>query len=175
MDSMPGDHNPYSKFNYGWITSSRLVTASDSVTLTLESFSENGDSIIIANNWDERLGAYQEYYVLIYYTSDGLNGGDFGYFARDGVVVYHVNASLCREEYEGEVYYDVYNNNTSPSDEYGSENNLIEFVKSANDTFTYIEGDRIPSVTDDLGISLSYTFVIDSLTEDSATITFSKN
>lgn len=175
MDSMPGDHNPYSKFNYGWITSSRLVTASDSVTLTLESFSENGDSIIIANNWDESLGAYQEYYVLIYYTSDGLNGGDFGYFARDGVVVYHVNASLCREEYDGEIYYDVYNNNTSPSDEYGSENNLIEFVKSANDTFTYIEGDRIPSVTDDLGVSLSYTFVIDSLTEDSATITFSKN
>ena len=175
MDSMHGDHNPYSKFNFGWITTSRLVTTDTSITLTLNSFTKTGDTIIIANNWDDELSAYQEYYVIIYYTMDGLNGGDYGYFAREGIVVYHINASLYREVYEGETYYDVYNNNTDPSDEYGSENNLVEFVKSDKGNFTYVEGDSLPSVTDDQGNSLIYSFTVDSIEDGKATITFTKN
>ena len=174
MDGMCGDHNPYSKFNYGWVTTSRLVTTKSSVTLTLDSFTESGDSIIIANNWDEELGAYQEYYVVVYYTMSGLNGGEYGYFSRDGIIVYHINSTLYREEYEGEIYYDVYNTNTDPSDEYGTKDNLVEFVKSAEGNFTYVEGDSLPTVTDDLGNRLGYTFTVDSLTEDCATITFTK-
>lgn len=174
MDGMLGDHNAYSKFNLGWITNSRLVVADSSVTLTLEDFSKNGDTIIIANNWNEALGVYQEYYVLMYYKNIGLNTGDgAGLFARDGVVVYHVNASLYSEEYDGEIYYDVYNNNTDASDEYGTKDNLIEFVKSAGDTFTYVTGDTLPSnVIDDNGNLLKYTFTIDALTSECATITF---
>ena len=173
MDGMMGDHNAYSKFNLGWITSSRLVTTDTSVTLTLKDFSKDGDTIIIANNWNEKLGAYQEYYVLMYYTNNGLNAGDEnGYFARDGVVVYHVNASLYKEDYSGDIYYDVYNNNTDASDEYGTEDNLIEYVKSAGDTFTYIAGDTLPTVIDDNGDVLGYTFVVDSITSEYATITF---
>ena len=173
MDSMLGDHNAYSKFNLGWLTTSRLVVTDSSITLTLEDFSKNGDTIIIANNWDETLGAYQEYYILMYYKNDGLNSGDnAGFFARDGVVVYHVNASLYSETIEDETYYDVYNNNTDPSDQYGTEDNLIEFVKSTNDTFTYIVGDTMPVVSDDNGKVLGYTFVIDALASEYATITF---
>lgn len=172
MDSMLGDHNAYTKFHLGWITSSRLVVTSGSITLKLEDFSKNGDTIIIANNWDEKLGAYQEYYILAYYKNTGLNGGDAGYFARDGVVVYHVNASLYREEIDGEYYYELYNTNTDPSSEYGTEDNLIEYVKSSQDTFTYIQGDTIPKQTDDNGDALGYKFTVDSLTEDYATITF---
>jgi M6 family metalloprotease-like protein len=178
MDGMLGDHNAYTKFNYGWLTTSRLVVAEDSVTLTLEDFSKNGDTIIIANNWDDDLGAYQEYYVLVYLKNTGLNDADkgAGYFARDGVVVYHVNASLYKEEQDGEVYYDVYNNNTDASDEYGTVNNLIEYVKSAGDTFTYIAGDTMSNnVKTDSGETLAYNFVVDSITEDAATITFTKN
>ena len=175
MDSMFGDHNPYSKFNLGWITTSRLVVTDGSITLTLEDFSKNGDTIIIANNWDEDLGAYQEYYVLMYYRTIGLNDMDseLGYFSRDGVVVYHVNAALYSEVINGTTYYDVANSNSSPgSDGSGSVDNLIEFVKSAADTYTYIEGDTIPSVKDDDGNYLGYTFVIDELTDSYATITF---
>ena len=172
MDSMTGDHNAYTKFNLGWITTSRLVVTGSSVTLTLEDFSKGGDTIIIANNWDDSLGAYQEYYLLVYYKNTGLNGGEAGYFARDGVIVYHVNASLYSEVYDGETYYDVYNNNTDPSDQYGTEDNLIEFVKSASGTFTYVVGDTLPSVTDDQGNTLGYTFTVDSITENYATITF---
>ena len=99
-----------------------------------------------------------------------------GYFSRDGVVVYHVNASLYKETIDGETYYDIYNNNTDASDEYGTRDNLIEFVKLANDTFTFVEGDTLPAnVKDDNGNTLAYNFVITSVTEGSVTITFTKN
>ena len=176
MDSMLGDHSPFTKFNYGWLTESRLVTAEESVTLTLTSFTDTGDTVILANNWDDRLGAYQEYFVVAYYRGTGLNSEDIGggYFARDGIVVYHVNASLIGEEYDGEIYYDIYANNTDPSDEYGTVYNLIEYVKSAADTFTYIEGDTTPVITLDSGEELAFTFVVDSLTDDTATLTFTR-
>ncbi len=178
MDAMFGDHNPYTKFNYGWLTSSRLVVAEESVTLTLEDFSKNGDTIIIANNWDESLGVYQEYYIVMYYTNNELNSAEMGggYFLRDGIVVYHVNASLYKEDYEGTIYYDVYNNNTDVSDEYGTADNLIEYVKSPADTFTYVAGDSSSdSITDSQGDKIAYTFTVDSMTEDTATLTFTKN
>ena len=175
MDSMFGDHNPYSKFNLGWITTSRLVVTDSSVTLTLEDFSVDGDTIIIANDWDDTLGAYQEYYVLMYYRGTGLNdmAADYGYFSRDGIVVYHVNSTLYTETIDGETYYDVANSNSSPSDDgSGSEDNLIEFVKSSAGKFTYVAGDTLPTVTDDDGNTLAYTFTVDSITDSSATITF---
>ncbi len=176
MDSMLGDHNAYSKFNYGWLTSSRVIVAQEGVTVQLEAFAKNGDTLIIANNWDDALGVYQEYYILVYYTNSGLNGGDGGYFARDGVVVYHVNASLYSETQGDITYYDVYNNNTDPSDEYGTEDNLLEFVKSTADEFTYVVGSSISANTkDSQGNKIAYTFSIDALTENEATITFTKN
>ena len=174
MDSMPGDHNPYTKFNYGWITTSKLIVTDDTVTVNLEAFAKNGDTILLANNWDESLGAYQEYYVIMYYTATELNAGDGGFFARDGIVVYHVNSSLYAEEYDGETYYDVYNTNTSAKSESGTEDNLIEFVLSSKGNYTYVAGDSLPSVTDDFGNTLGYTFTIDSINAEFATITFTK-
>ena len=175
MDGMLGDHNAFTKFNLGWNTTSRLVTTSSSVTLTLEAFGKSGDTIIVANNFDPNLGVYQEYYIIVYYTNDGLNDGEnAGYFARDGIVVYHINASLYSENHDGEIYYDIYNSNTDASDEYGTEDNLIELVKSSDDTYTYVAGDSLPNVNDDQGNSLSYGFTVDSINGDVATITFTK-
>ncbi len=175
MDAMQGDHNPYTKFNYGWLTTSRLITTKSQVTITLDAFVNSGDTVIIANNWDENLGAYQEYFVVMYYTNTGLNSGEGGYFSRDGIVVYHVNASLYAESYDGETYYDVYFNNTDPSDQYGTEENLIEFVKHPDGEdmiYTYVAGDSLPTVSDDSGNALGYTFTVDSLTDTTATLTF---
>lgn len=174
MDSMAGDHNPYSKFNFGWITASKLIVTDISVTVNLDAFAKNGDTIIVANNWDESLGAYQEYYVIMYYTGTGLNAGEGGYFDRDGILVYHVNASLYAEEYDGTTYYDVYNSNTNVSGEGGTEDNLIEFVLTGEGHYTYVVGDTLPTLTDDFGDALGYTFTVDSLDAESATITFIK-
>ena len=174
MDYMLGDHSAYTKFNLGWVTESRLVVTNSSVTLTLEDFSKNGDTILLANNWDEALGAYQEYYIVVYYTNNGLNGNGNGYFDRNGIVVYHVNASLFKDVYEGETYYDVYNNNTDISDtEYGTEDNLIEFVTALDGDYIFDKGDTLPVTYDDSGNALGYTFTVMSL-GDTATITFTK-
>ena len=176
MDGETGDHNAYTKFNYGWLTSSRLIVAEESVTLSLESFAESGDTIIIANNWNDELGAYQEYFIVVYYKNDGLKNG-FGYFENEGLVVYHVNASLYVETIEGKTYYDVYNNNTDASDPdgYGTENNLIELVKNGSD-YVFEQGDSLSKNTAlDSGEKIAYTFTVDALTEDSATVTFRKN
>lgn len=176
MDTMLGDHNAYTKFNYGWLTTSRLVVSDSEVTLTLEDFSKNGDTIIIANNWDSALGAYQEYFVLVYYKNTGLNSGDGGYFNNDGIVVYHVNASLYSEEIDGEVYYDVYFNNTDSSDEYGTSENLIELVENANGNIVHTQGMTSNKNTlDDSGNKICYYFTVDSINGDSAIITFVKN
>ncbi len=174
MDSMAGDHNAYTKFNYGWLTTSRLVTTNSSVTLSLEAFSKNGDTIILANDWDSTLGAYQEYYIVVYYTNDGLNSGAGGYFNRDGIVVYHVNASLYTEKVGGVTYYDVQNNNTDPSNEYGTTDNLIEYVLNGKDTYTYKKGDSLGTTKLDDGTTLGYTFTVDSISDDTATLTFTK-
>jgi hypothetical protein len=167
---MMGDHNPYTKFNYGWITTSKLIVTDSTVTVTLDAFAKNGDTIILACNWDESLGAYQEYYVVMYYTATELNSGEGGYFMRDGILVYHINSSLYAQEYEDETYYDVYNNNSSK----GTADNLIEYVQSAEGNYTYVVGDSLLGVTDDNGNTLGYTFTVDAFTADSATLTFTK-
>ena len=65
--------------------------------------------------------------------------------------------------------------NTDPSDQYGTEDNLIEFVLSDDYAYTYVAGDSLPAgVTDDSGNALAYTFTVDSLTDTTATITFTK-
>ena len=174
MDAMAGDHNPYSKFNYGWITESKLVVTDSTVSVTLTPFASSGDTVILANNWNETLGAYQEYYVIMYYTVGGLNAGVGGYFDRDCVLVYHVNASLYAEEYDGQTYYDVYNSNTDASSEYGTADNLIELVQSGEGHDNFVAGDSLPTLTDDAGNALGYTFTVDAITTDGATLTFTK-
>lgn len=177
MDGEAGDHNAFTKFNYGWITNSRLVVAEESVTLTLDAFAQNGDTILLANNWDDDLGAYQEYFIVVYYTNDGLNAGNAGYFDQEGILVYHVNASLYKEIENGETYYDVYNNNTSAndSDGYGTEDNLIELISNGYlGGYVFQKGDSLGTVADDQGKNLAYTFTVNALTDTTATLTFTK-
>jgi len=173
MDSGIGDHNPFTKFNYGWITRSRLVTASDSITLSMTGFSATGDTVILANNWRELMGAYQEYYVLAYYKAGDLNPEEGGYFESDGIVVYHVNASLYPVIEDGVTYYDIYNNNASPDTRYGSVDNLIELVASEDGDFIFGEGESLPILTDDLGEELRYTFTVLSIKDGEATLAIS--
>ena len=144
--------------------------------MTLEAFAENGDTLLIANDWDEKLGVYQEYFLVVYYTNSGLNGGEYGYFDDEGILVYHINASLYKEISDGETYYDVYNNNTDASNEYGTENNLIEYVTTAYGDYVYGVGDSLSaSVKTDAGEKIAYTFTVNALNGNNATIIFEKN
>ena len=174
MDTMAGDHSAFTKFNFGWITTSRLIVTDRSVTVSLKDFGTTGDTIIIANDWDEALGAYQEYFVIVYYKNDGLNADDNGYFVRDGIVVYHVNASLTYEEYDGELFYDIAYNNTDASDPYGTVNDLVSFLRSAEGNITYVAGDAPGAAKLDNGQTLEYTFTVNSISDTEAVLTFTK-
>ena len=77
--------------------------------------------------------------------------------------------------YDGEILYDLANNNTNYFDEYGTKDNLIEYVFSRNDTYTYVVGDTLPTLINDRGKALEYSFTVDSLDGDTATLTFTKN
>ena len=176
MDSYVGDHNPYTKFSYGWIDSSRLVTTSGSITLSLEDFSKNGDTIIVANNFDPALGVYQEYYVIMYYKPTGLNNSNKKYFDKDGIVIYHVNASLYYEEHENETLYQL--NHDNDSGEYGK-NYLVELVGINIGIlkvpyFIFTEGMVIGGMIDDSGEILDYIITVDALGSEEATLTFKK-
>jgi hypothetical protein len=45
---------------------------------------------------------------------------------------------------------------------------------SKNDTYTYVVGDSLPTVTNDRGRVLEYTFTVDAIEGDTATLTFTK-
>ncbi len=173
MDSDFGDHNPFTKFNYGWITKSRLITTETSTTVTLDDFSKAGDSIIIANNWDDNLGAYQEYYVLMYFKNTGLNE-DSNYFSYRGVVMYHVDSSLYEFIEQNQKYYSVRNNNTFYG-ENAKPNYLIELVSSGSKIVYQTDTESSKNIIDNQGNKISYYFKVDSLGSTSAQLTFTKN
>lgn len=174
MDAGFGDHNPYSKFNYGWLSTSRLVTANDSVTLDLNAYENDGDSIIVANNWDETLGCYQEYWVIMYYTKTRINSHST-YAFDEGLVVYHVNAQLIDYTYAGERAIDVYTTNNQDS-YYNTGVNLIELVNVSGSGYTLGVGQTSNSnIVDDYGNKIGYTFKLNSMDGSKANITFTAN
>lgn len=91
MDYNVGDHNPFSKMLLGWVDP--YVVRAD-CTITLESFGKSGDCVMICKD-DE--SPFSEYFIIDYYTPDGLNAFEAGYsglFSVEGVRVYHVNATM---------------------------------------------------------------------------------
>ena len=91
MDSNVGDMDPYSKAILGWIEP--IVYNGGEATFDLEKFKVKGQSIIIPKIWNGSV--FDEYYVVSYYTPDGLNAFEAGYsglFSIPGILIYHINA-----------------------------------------------------------------------------------
>lgn len=174
MDSYFGDQNPYTKFNYGWLTSSKLITATDTVTLDLNAFENGGDTYIIANNWDATLGCYQEYWVMMYYTKFGINAKS-NYSFSEGLVLYHVNAQLISYKYNGQTGLDLFTTNDH-GEAYYTGVNLIELEKLTSSSYTLGVGQTSKSsIYDDNGSKINYTFKLNSMDGSKANITFKAN
>ena len=93
MDYNVGDHNAYSKTLLGWITPTIVINKD--YTATLNSFGASGDAIIVAKDWQNSY--FGEYYIIDFYTCDGLNEASKGYsglFAVNGVRIYHIDSTL---------------------------------------------------------------------------------
>lgn len=174
MDSCFGDQNPYTKFNYGWLTSSNLITATDTVTLDLNAFENGGDTCIIANNWDATLGCYQEYWVMMYYIKSGINAKS-NYSFSEGLVLYHVDAQLISYKYNGQTGLDLFTTNDH-GEAYYTGVNLIELEKLTSSSYTLGVGQTSKSsIYDDNGSKINYTFKLNSMDGSKANITFKAN
>ena len=120
MSASGEDHSPLTKFMLGWINKTTLITDFSDFTVSLSNYWETGETLILANDFDYKLGCYQEYFIVIY--SEGNQ--DF----EDGLLIYHVDASLIHLQTFNKITTAVYNDNDA-FDQGGSEDNLVELVK----------------------------------------------
>jgi len=109
MDNTVGDHASISKLLLGWINP--YVVTGD-VTLTISSFSDSGDAIIISPFWNDTI--FDEYYIIDFYTPTGLNEQD-KIFTISGIRIYHINAKIGTGGYGGEYpsYFQYDNSDTT--------------------------------------------------------------
>jgi len=154
MDYNVGDHNAYSKALLNWIDP--IVLVNKTGEYTLNSFTTTGESIIIAKDWDNSL--FSEYYIIDFYTPDGVNELTKGYtgsFSEKGIRIYHVYSTLdeyenCTASYDMTIYdnssteyklislveADGENNITEDDYPYGGYSENSDLFK-ANDTYTF--------------------------------------
>ena len=94
MDYNQGDHDPFSKAILGWINP--YVIYNYSASITLNSFTEFGDALIIKKNNTESY--FDEYYMIALYTPTGVNelksNKNTGLFSTTGVMIIHIDATL---------------------------------------------------------------------------------
>ncbi len=100
-----GDWNPYSKYAVGWIEPQVItgLESGQSVEITIGSFADTGDAIVIPVADDSHDGPFGEYIMLDLFVGEGING----YGAEDtsldgalGVRIYHINATMEYRELE---------------------------------------------------------------------------
>ena len=108
MDYNVGDHCSFNKLSLGWIDP-MIVTGSGSKELTLKSFTETGEVLLISNHDVKTL--WDEYFLVEFYTNTGLNANDTPIGDKDsvGIRIIHVDARLA---------YDEEGNKTENGDEY---------------------------------------------------------
>lgn len=78
MDCNVGDHNAYTKMHYNWVAPMVIDGSADNFTVTLHSFGETGEFILLRNTTEKPWNKtpFDEYLVLQYYTPTKLNEMD---------------------------------------------------------------------------------------------------
>ena len=110
MDYNVGDHNAYSKMCYGWINPRRIAGTKGKITLTMNSTTTTGDTIIIPapNGWNN---TYMDQYLVVeFLTPEGVAKADgeqpyLGhyplYYNKAGIRIIHVDSRLGVFQYSG--------------------------------------------------------------------------
>lgn len=107
MDYTVGDHNSFSKIMLDWVTP--LVVSGKSTTVTLNSFTETGQVVLVSMDWNNTY--FDEYFLIEFYTPTGLNEAHVGFnglYTESGIRIFHVNAQINPDQSNGEVF--LYNN-----------------------------------------------------------------
>ena len=169
MDGTIGDHNAFTKSLLGW-NKGTYVFPTTSMTINLSNFQENGDYIILANDFNEKSNILQEYFILEYYTPTKLNEYDKP-FTVPGVRMLHV---LATTKSDGSLRYNNTDTNAKLLSQITNSNGATYISSTTNrsDDTLFIENENFVNVkyaTDNS--NLNYSFVVDKLTDNSATIT----
>ena len=108
MDCNVGDHNAFTKSIYGWVDPYAPDGSKDQFEITLNSFQSSGDCLILVDPSKWNGTVYDEYFMLSYYTPDGLYEEDVsGYpeysgsdmnngkiYQKAGLQMFHVDARV---------------------------------------------------------------------------------
>ncbi|MGD9886505.1 MAG: immunoglobulin-like domain-containing protein [Bacilli bacterium] len=183
MDYTVGDHNPFTKIILGWTVP--LVVTEQSTTITLSSFSETGDVIMINPSWEDSY--YDEYLLIDFFLPNGLNEAHAGYrglFSEAGVRIFHVDARID-ENYGSPLnedgYYSVFSYNNSDTNHKliklieADGNYSIESTSEASNEDLFSVGDifgktSYPNYRWYDGTLIDFTIEIISISETEATI-----
>ena len=200
MDCSIGDETSFSKMFLNW---TRPYYITDSCSISIRSFTDTGDVILLANDWNKTV--FDEYYLIEFYTPTGLNTYDVSVgnnLARlpnlPGIKVYHVDARLaylsaskspehyCSDGGDNPGTNNVgfaHDNNTYPNEEKFSKNYLYELIMKevkdsktayATDANLFRMGDEIPALNFNKGGYFQYKITVESLQFSKATIKFEK-
>lgn len=116
MDCNVGDHNAYSKMLLGWATPRYIDGSEEDFTLTMNSFTDTGDCVLLRNTATDPWNGtpFDEYLILQYYTPTGLNKQDSegypewnaGPYSKAGLQVFHVDSRIIAQSGSRYVYTD---------------------------------------------------------------------
>lgn len=186
MDYNLGDHNPFSKLSLGWINNPLLIQLQEnkSISINLYNYEKYGDVVMICDNYDATKGMFQDYFLLIYTDPYSLLNKNNTVYTKKGVRVYRIHGEL-KTYTDGGVSYKYFKYDNS----YTNYNLIDSFInKSINPIYSKNEYQEICASDDDLfykGNTCSnlfyynqitspsnYSFKVDSLNENYASITF---
>lgn len=102
-----GDWNAYSKYAAGWIQPQVVpgLAKGESMEITIGSFANTGDAIVIPIAGESHDGPFGEYIMVDLFTPDGVNrydAADYGLQDAVGVRMYHVDAVMEKRVLHGE-------------------------------------------------------------------------
>ena len=186
MDYNLGDQNPFSKISIGWINNPLLIQLQDNKTtsVNLYNYEKYGDVVMICDNYDTTKGMFQDYFLLIYTDPYSILNKNNTVYTKKGVRLYRVHGEL-KTYTDGGVSYKYFKYDNS----YTNYNLIDSFINnSINPIYSKNEYQELCATDDDLfykGDTCSnlfyynlitspsnYSFKVDSLNENYASITF---
>lgn len=175
MDYNVGDHNSFSKIMLNWVTP--LVVSGKSTTVTLASFTESGDVVLVSPNWHNTY--FDEYFLIEFYTPTFLNEaqvGQNGLYSIYGIRILHVNATINPNQEDNQELF-LYNNSDTtrkilkPIE--ADNDNSIEQEMIAEDEDLFLAGDEFGMSTNyhlSNGQLVDFTIKVLSITNEQAQI-----
>ena len=148
QDNNVGGHDPFSSFALGW---GKAYVPNESTIINLKKFATTGEMIVLTPQWNGHNSAFDEYLIIEYYDTDGLNGLDTthhymsasgkGYpkgSQEKGIRLWHVDARLLYST----------SKNFSPSRISTTTDNGLGNKVTLLNSNTYVDGNKIKSDSD---------------------------